>query len=274
MADLFDDKMWIEINNLGYNAILMFLNLCSEDIIIKAIELKKFNLNQDLIFKNKLFRPINIFVQKNMRKVLEYILENKLEIELDYYVDLSKHENYKKYTCITLCNSACVSTTVWDTIELLDKLGVNFKKIDGQKYWTPNIESESLILFLMEKQNITLDNEIFYSAVKNNWIKVIDYYFAHGIIDWKNLNGFEVITGLLYNEHYYLAYKVYSLVSKIFISNVEKGLDWYYLNPDGYYMFDDDDNNNDNENNKTIPVEPIESIEPVEEKELLDKKNI
>jgi hypothetical protein len=64
------------------------------------------------------------------------------------------------------------------------------------------IKSEKIILHLMEKQNITLNNDIFYLAVENNWTQIIEYYFSHGFIDWNILNGPYVVFWLLCYFHY------------------------------------------------------------------------
>jgi hypothetical protein len=86
----------------------------------------------------------------------------------------------------------------------------------------------------MDKQDISMDNDIFMLAVENNWINVIDYYFQHGLIEWGCIDGIRVAFWLLYYKNFSYAKIAYFNSSKKFFKNLEKEYDYYHLNPYGF----------------------------------------
>lgn len=112
---------------------------------------------------------------------------------------------------------------------------IELKKIKLNENQLKKIKSEKIILYLMEKQDITMDSDIFNLAIENNWINVIDYYFEHGLIEWNKIDGISVAFWLFYHKNYAYAKIAYFNSSKRFFTDLQKEYDMYNLNP---YAFD------------------------------------
>lgn len=212
--------------------------------INKPFDLNILNKNNKIIKCKK--NIINIIIERKFKKILEYIFENNYEI------------NYKINPKKNLINRACMANDL-DIIKILIKNGFDFNGYNNENDNDNEndnendnpiflIKSESILMYLIKNNNLILTNDIFYHAIKNDWIEIIDYYFEKDIIEWETLNFPWVITLLTINKHFDLISILIPKSIITFYSNLQDGIEMYHLDPHGFWNYDsDNDSDNDSD---------------------------
>lgn len=198
----------------------------STKLIEILLELPKGTINWDAksIETNSNVLMMMIFHVSGFYKNLKII--NKI-IESDLF-DLKIWEEKNIY------NRNAIDYLIYSQPEEIIIKFIELKKIKLNKKQLERINSEKIVLYLMDKQDISMDTDIFMLAVENNWINVIDYYFQHGLIEWGHIDGILVVFWLLYYTNYSYAKIAYFNSAKKFLKNLEKEYDIYNLNPYGF----------------------------------------
>jgi hypothetical protein len=138
-------------------------------------------------------------------------------------------------------------------IEMLIEKGIDLNLISLESEFTNkpihNIDSEEIILYLIEKEKITLDETIFNNSIKNNWNKVCEYYFKNNLIDFDKIYKLWTLSSLLVNGNYKYAYDVLSNSLTNLSINIINNLEHEYVS---IYKFQNDEDIKDtnDENNK------------------------
>lgn len=181
-----------------------------------------FNALHTLLYFEKIYSNKSL-----VNQILESnLFDKKMWDELLNYDDLVIQDISNQITPIDRLIDRCSDELV---IRAIDLGIINLDTNNSERNYLYKIKSEKVILYLMEKQLIKLDNDVFYLAVRYNWVQVLEYYFSHGFIDWGILHGPYVMFWLGFYKHYQYIFKVFSQSSKTFLANLEKGLDKYYF---------------------------------------------
>ena len=238
-SDLFDLNDWEYKNKSDIFPAYYLLKYYSEEIVIKAFEKKIIDINQSIIIKldNKLYnsRPVIHVIKRKLIKALDYLISNG--VQLDFNID-QVSTNDIQYPKVSI--SACFTNNLEIIKILVEKGGINFNTTlpNGS---TPShfINTEIILLYMWEKKYITLDNILFLRAVKFNWVQILDVFFSLNLIKWNELECcMWVCWYLVSNGHFQYTKTVLTKCSSLFVDNLKNGLEFHYLNPQGYWVYD------------------------------------
>lgn len=234
-----DNEFWYQSSNnktpIGY-----LFSLWNEFELFELVKYNKFNINIQFMSNGTMTNIINKLIQRKFIKILEYIFEN-------YSIDLDLDAKN------TIVYNSCVVNS-FEIIKLLIKKGFNFdfiiKNKKGEKIPVYEIKSETIFTYIMTNSKIKFNNKLFYLIICKNWSTSINEYMNSELIDWEDwdFKWSWVIAKLISNEHYYMALVVMSKNLKIICSNIHESLEICYLNPHGFWEYNDYNNNKDKDN--------------------------
>lgn len=226
--DLINLEFWYKIIK-SKTALANFLSFGTEEQILNIIRKFNFEINKSFISNGEETSIIECIIKRNFYNTLESIFENSSELNYDI--------NMRKRIILNACE-----TNNLDIIKLLIKKEFDFSDCFYEnKNSLLKIKSEEVLMYLILNCNLVLSNDIFYMAVSNNWVGIIQYYFYSKSIDWNELNYVCVIPILLSNKHFNLTKKVIANSIFTFYYNLNYGLEKYYIDPHGYILGYDDE---------------------------------
>lgn len=234
-TDLFGEKEWKYFNKYNISAGYYFINYQSDENIIKAFENKKININ-DIVNIKTGEKIINLIIKKKLVNILEYLLDKNI-------IDIKTLETSD------LMYDICISSS-FNMIEMLIEKGIdlNLYPLNLIYEYKPiyYIQSEKIILYLIQKEKITLDNFIFEIGIKNNWTNIIEYYYKNNLVEWDQVYKLWTITKLALNGNYKYTCFTISLLMNNIINNLKDNLEREYIL--NYEVI----KNNNNINDKSI----------------------
>ena len=216
-SDIFDSIEWKALNDDNKCSIYYYIFNQSESNIIKALENKKINID-DIVYTNKNTnknkKAISLIIGRELTNVLKYILDcniinNEILQSSDLLYDICIRSNF-------------------NMIKMLTEKGIDFNLIPSNSQIINKpvnyIKSQEIILYLIEKEKIILDNTMFNYCIKNDWYKVLEYYFQNDLIECEQLYKLHTLVNLIYNKHYKYTCHISSLLLKYFTENLKYNL--------------------------------------------------
>lgn len=269
-SNIVDKDFWYseykdEKTNTIYSSISWLFIFGNDEQILKIIQSTPTLFDMSKIIKSNGIDTYIIYrmVSQKYIKSLEYVFENYKEI------------NYEIIDKKIIIYRACEKNNI-DIIKLLVKYKFDFN--DNVIYNNCNgynndnnsllkINSEEIMLYLIYKNNLTLNNDIFYHSIRKNWIRIITYYFESNQIEWDTLSYAWVLPRLIFNKHFEFATIVFKQSIHTCHSNIYLGLELYYMDPYGLQLYDFDqksDQKSNQINNENLIISTKSDIEKIE----------